>query len=109
LVLYYISNAVSLPRISEQPNNMTIDIFKSVSLKCTARGFGLSEIIWKRIRYAIPVIAETTSIISMNEITSVLKITNTVGYYSGQYYCIAKNEAGKTISQFAYLNVTGNK
>ena len=100
---------MSLPKITEQPNNMTIDIFKSVSLNCTARGFGLSEIIWKRIRYAIPVIAETTSIISVNEITSVLKITNTVGYYSGKYYCIAKNKAGETISQIATLNVIGNK
>ena len=98
-----------MPTISEQPNNMTIDIFESVSFNCSAHGFGLLEIIWERIRHVIPVTAKITQIKSLNEITSVLKITNSVGYYSGQYRCIAKNVAGKTISQIANLNVIGNK
>ena len=86
---------------------MTIHIFESVSFNCTARGFGLLEIIWKRIRHAIPVTAEITQVKSLNEITSVIKISTTVGYYSGQYYCIAKNEVGETISRIANLNVIG--
>ena len=43
----------------------------------------------------------------LNGIQSVLKISKTVGYYSGQYYCVAENKVGKAISQTANLHVQG--
>ena len=55
----------------------------------------------------MPVTAEITEGKSLNGIWSVLKITKSVGYYSGQYYCIAENKVGKVISQTASLHVQG--
>ena len=64
---------------------------------------------WRRNIYNIPVTAQVKEEKSLNKISSILKITKTVGYYSGQYYCIAKSEAGKVLSQTANLHVKGNK
>ena len=87
---------------------MTIDFYESVSFKCTAHGFGVLKITWKKDKYIMPVTAEVIEEKSLNKITSILKITKTAGYYSGQYYCVAKNEVGKVVSQAAYLYVQGN-
>ena len=99
---------VPLPTISEQPNNMTINVYESVSFKCTANGFGVLKIVWKRVKHNMPVTAEVTEETSLNNITSILKITKIVGYYSGQYYCITESEVGEVISGIANLYVQGN-
>ena len=103
-----ISIAVSMPTISEQPNNMSINFYESVLFKCSASGFGVLQIVWKRIEHNMPLTAEVTEEKSLNKITSILKITKATGYYSGQYYCDAKNEVGEVISQIANLHVQGN-
>ena len=64
---------------------------------------------WRRKKYNIPVTAKITEEKSLNKISSILKITKSVGYYSGQYYCVAENEVGKVVSQTATLHVQGNK
>ena len=56
----------------------------------------------------MPATAEVTEEADLNEISSVLKITKTVGYYRGWYYCVAENEAGKVVSQSVKLHVQGN-
>ena len=43
-----------------------------------------------------------------NEITSRLQISKVIGYYSGRYYCVAKNSAGNVSSNSANLYVEGN-
>ena len=78
-----------------------------VLFKCTAHGFGTINIFWKRVKYNMPVIAEVFERKSLNGISSILNITKTVGYYSGQYYCVAENKVGKVISQTANLHVQG--
>ena len=84
-------------------------VYESVSFKCTARGFGKIKMVWKRVNHNMPETAVITEQKFLNEITSILKITKTVGYYSGQYYCVAEsNEAGKSASQPANLYVQGN-
>ena len=84
-------------------------VYESASFKCTAHGFGKIKIIWKRVNHNMPEAAVTTEEKFLNEITSILKITKTVGYYSGQYYCVAEsNRAGNSSSQPANLNVKGN-
>ena len=55
----------------------------------------------------MPVTAEVSEEKSLNRILSILKITNAVEYYSGQYYCVAENKVGKVISQTANLHVQG--
>ena len=64
---------------------------------------------WRRNKYNVPVTVEVTEEKSLNKISSILKVTKSVGYYSGQYYCIAENEAGMVFSQTANLHVQGNK
>ena len=86
---------------------MTINFYESVTFKCTAHGFGVLKIVWKRVKYHMPVMAEVTEEKSLNKITSILKITKTAGYYSGQYYCVAENQVGKVVSQVANLHVQG--
>ena len=84
-------------------------VYESVSFKCTARGFGKIKMVWKRVNHNMPETAVITEEKFFNKITSILKITKTVGYYSGQYYCVAEsNKAGKSASQPANLYVQGN-
>ena len=102
--------AVSTPVISEHPHDANTTVYESVSFKCTARGFGKIKIVWKRVNHNMPETAvPTTEEKFLNKITGILKITKTVGYYSGQYYCVAEsNRAGKSASQPANLYVQGN-
>ena len=88
---------------------MNINVYESVSFKCTAHGYGDIKIKWKKANHNIPVTAEVTEEKSLNKISSILKITKAVGYYSGCYYCVVENEVGKVFSQTVNLNVQGNK
>ena len=76
---------------------------------CTARAYGLIRIVWKRVNYTLPVTATVTERKSLNKLSSTLTISEIVGYYSGQYYCIAENEVGKVISKFVNLHVKTSK
>ena len=87
---------------------MSITVYESVLFKCSASGFGVLQIVWKRIEHNMPLTAEVAEEKSLNKITSILKITKAIGYYSGQYYCVAENEVGEVISQTAHLHVQGN-
>ena len=78
------SIVASLPTISEQPNDMNINVYESVSFKCTAHGYGDIKIKWRRNKYNVPVTAKVTEEKSLNKISSILKVTKAVGYYSGQ-------------------------
>ena len=48
------------------------------------------------------------SISVQDEIISTLEVSKALRYYSGDYYCIVKNEKGKAQSLLAYLQVKGN-
>ena len=87
---------------------MSIDLDESVSFNCTASGFEVLEIVWKRFKHDMPITTEVTNENSLNKIISFLKFTKTAGYYSGQYYCVAENEVGEVVSQIANLHIQGN-
>ena len=97
-----------MPIISEQPNDMNINVYEPISFKCTAHCFKIIKVVWKRVKHNMPITTEVTEIKSLNEISSILKITNSIGHYSGQYYCVVESELGKTVSQIANLIVQGN-
>ena len=90
--------AVSLPTISEYPNDTNSILHDSALFKCIAYGFGVTNIVWRRVKYNMPITAEVPEERSLNQISSILKITKVIGYYSGQYYCIAENEGGEAFS-----------
>ena len=100
---------MSSPRFIQQPDDVNVTVYKSASFSCVARGFGLVQIVWKRIKYSLPITADVTVKTSSNEVSSTLTINKIVGYYSGQYYCVAENEAGRVTSQIASLHVQSNK
>ena len=87
---------------------MNVTAYNYALITCTAHGFGLITIAWKRINYGLPNTASITENKTLNEFSSTLKITKVVGYYSGKYYCVAENEFGIDISQPANLHVQSN-
>ena len=76
---------------------------------CTAYGFGLRNIVWERINYTLPITFDVTEQRKLNILSSTLTISDVVGYYSGQYYCVVENEAGRITSQAANLHVKKSK
>ena len=102
--------AVSLPRITRQPDDVNVTtLCNSASFVCTAHGSGLRKIVWKRVNYTLPVTADVTEEKSFNELSSTLTISEIFGYYSGQYYCIVENEAEKVTSRIVNLCVKTSK
>ena len=101
--------SASPPDILSQPNPSVVAFYSSVQFSCIARGFELRTIDWKKAdSQRLPLTAIVTNTSSnVNEIVSVLTITEVVGYYSGQYFCEAKNSAGTATSSPASLNVNG--
>ena len=87
---------------------MNIHVLKSVSFNCTVRGFGKLKVVWKRVKHNMPVTAKVTDVKTLNKITSILKFTKTIGFYSGQYYCVVEGEVGEVASRTANLHVQGN-
>ena len=99
----------SPPDIVSHPNPSMAAFYSSVQFSCVARGFELKTIDWKKAdSQSLPFTATVTNTSSnVNEIVSVLTITEVIGYYSGQYFCEAKNSAGTATSSPASLNVIG--
>ena len=91
------------------PTASTVTYFGSVQFNCFIRSYDLNSVIWKKVgSQKLPFTVSVTNTSSnINEITSVLTITEVIGYYSGQYFCEAKNSAGTATSSPATLNVNG--
>ena len=100
---------VSPPDIVTHPSPSEVAFYSSVQFSCIARGFELKAVDWKKAdSQKLPFTASITNTSSnSNEIISVLTITEVIGYYSGQYFCEAKNSAGTATSSPATLNVNG--
>ena len=99
-----------LPRITRQPDDVYVTtLCNSASFVCTAHGYGLIKTVWKRVNYTLPVTADVTEKKSLNELSSILTISEIFGYYSGQYYCIVENKAGKITSRIVNLFVKTSK
>ena len=98
----------SPPVFIQHPISRTVEAFSSVMFECKVQGYGYINIEWRKFGFDLPRTANINNINSTNEVISVLNITSTVGYYSGQYYCIATNSAGQTaVSLYANLSVQG--
>ena len=94
------------PTITTHPSNQST-ICSSASFTCIAHGFEI-KITWRRVNYDLPISVDVTQEKSLNGFSSTLKLTKIVGYYSGQYYCVAENKAGIVTSKAASLHVQSN-
>ena len=96
------------PVIVKHPDAAIVNVFKTVTFSCTARGYDIIDITWRKIGSSVlPVTATKTIRWSLNEVTSILTITVAAGYYSGKYYCTATNKVGPASSNNATLLVQG--
>ena len=81
-------------------------IYGVASFQCVADGYNIS-ISWQKDDTKLPRMSTVTESRNEHNVTSVLRIVNTIGYYAGNYCCIAENEGGK-VSSCAELTVKGN-
>ena len=99
---------VALPRIMKQPSSTMTEVHNVATFECAARSYGIVSITWRRLNSELPETATNVTMSkSLNDITSVLRIEKSIGYYKGYYYCVVENKAGKINSRMAYCNVTG--
>ena len=100
---------MGLPEIIKHPEDVTVVVFKTATFKCTIKGYDITNVTWRKVGSSkLPQTAEKVINQSLNHVTSILTITLAAGYYSGKYYCIASNKAGKVSSNNATLFVQGN-
>ena len=97
----------SLPVIMVQPVSIVVNVTDDIIMKCTVRSYGDVKITWKKLNSTLPSSAVPKEIKSINEITSILNISNAIGYYKGYYYATISNIAGEINSSMVYLNVSG--
>ena len=99
---------VNLPVFLKHPGSATANVSTNASFSCAARGFNITDLVWRKVGLSrLPLTATTMTKWSSNEVTSIITITNIVGYYMGKYYCKAMNKAGETSSIQAELLVQG--
>ena len=100
---------VKLPVFLKHPGTTTVNISTNVTFSCTAKGFNITDVIWRKVGSSrLPLAATVTIKRSPSKVRSILKITNAAGYYTGKYYCKAINTAGQTSSNQADLIVQGD-
>ena len=91
----------------QQPSSTVTEVYNVATFECTARSYGNVSITWRRLNSELPETANITMSKSLNDITSVLRIEKSIGYYKGYYYCVIGNKAGIVNSRMAYCSVTG--
>ena len=98
---------MAVPVIKKQPKSTVVEANSVAVFDCTASSYGTASITWKRMKSQLPITATVTVNKSLNEISSVLRIEKTIGYYEGYYYCVMENSVGKVNSSLAYCSVKG--
>ena len=82
-------------------------MYSSITLECTVQGYGHINVNWRKLGAPFPNTAVVNNSNFTDGVSSILKITNAVGYHDGTYCCVAKNIAGQTTSKYAKLSVKG--
>lgn len=96
------------PVILMQPKSAKVKVCSEVTFNCSASGYGKLTVTWKKLSDELPATRTISNSESGKAVTSYLKITDTVWYHRGTYYCTVKNSAGEVNSSIVRLNVTGN-
>ena len=103
----YNIDLVALPKILKQPSSTVVEANDVATFECSAISYGTASITWKRLKSELPVTAIVIVTKSLNEITSVLRIEKTIGYYEGYYYCVIGNSVGQVNSSLVHCKITG--
>ena len=103
----FILSIVAPPVVTRHPTTTITQVFSIASFECTARSYGEVSLSWKKLNSTLPVTADTKITMSLNEITSVLRLES-VGYCKGYYYCVVENSVGTVNSTFAYFDIKGS-
>ena len=97
---------VGLPIIVKQPVSTRVNVTDDVIFDCTASAYGDIKITWKKLNSTLPNTAlPLEEIKSVNKKTSILKISNAIGYYKGYYYATISNGGGEINTSTVYLDV----
>ena len=108
IIILCCCHTANIPVIVKHPDSTAVNVFKTVTFSCTARGYDIINITWRKVGSStLPITATNMTKKSLNEVTSILIITLAAGYYSGKYYCMATNKFGLAISNNATLLVQG--
>jgi len=105
---YYFIITVSVPIIISHPGNVTTPVHTTATFTCKVKSSTNVKITWRKHGYSFPPAARIKVKKLRNEVISTLRITRVIGYYSGEYYCIARNKFGSVTSKSARLNIEGN-
>ena len=100
--MYICANLASM-----KPSSTVVEANNVATFECSAISYGTASVTWKRLKSELPLTATIAVTKSLNEITSVLKIEKTIGYYEGYYYCVIENSVGQVNSSLAYCRITG--
>ena len=96
------------PQLIDHPKSASVDIYTSVTFKCTAKLDGNIQTQWKKLNSVkLPQLSTTVTSFSHDVVTSILKIDKIIHHYKGYYYCVVKNEIGEVNSSMAELHVDG--
>ena len=102
-----LTHLVSPPTITKQPTDEVVGVYSSITFECKAQGYGYIDVQWRKLGSALPITAVVSNTKFKNEVSSIIKIMNLVGYHGGMYYCVAVNIAGQTSSIYTKLSVQG--
>ena len=100
---------VPSPRIIEDPMDTKRPVTQTAVLVCVGQGYGFVDVSWfkgrgKR-RNPIPNTSTVTTMVTPDNITSILTISNLTNNDGGKYKCIYNNSGGEMQSSIATLTI----
>ena len=99
---------VMLPEVTIEPESFVeAETCGEAVLKCTASAYGNLVVEWKKINGKLPETTEISITKSLNQRVTKMTITKAAWYHKGDYYCVAKNDAGEVNSSLVHVNITG--
>ena len=103
------NSIVTVPRITSHPASLTTSVYVTATFTCNILSSDKVTVVWKRRHSKLPTSASIMPMESSvpNEVISILKIPRTIGYFDGEYYCVAYNRFGNATSKYAILKING--
>ena len=103
------NSIVTIPRITIYPASLKTPVYVTATFTCNILSSDKVTVVWKKHHSKLPTSARIMLMESSvpNEVISILKIPRTIGYFDGEYYCVAYNRFGNATSKYASLKIIG--